>query len=204
MCVVKYRPKQAKQLSGFTLLELLITITIFALIILMATPSFKTFLQNRKIRNTAESILSGMQIARAEAVKSNINHEFQINIGAGTWAIYRLDPATPPDTNITRTLVRDLDFEQLWSGVNIQTVFEGSNSANNTVSFDGVGRLLATNNNSGGAPIPTLNPFTQVNVSITTTATNIYPMWVEADPAARGIRVCMPHLAPGDPKACTP
>ncbi len=61
---------------AFTLIELLIGISIVAILTTMALPNFKSWIQNLQIRNTTESILNGLQLARAEAVKSNLNVEF--------------------------------------------------------------------------------------------------------------------------------
>ncbi len=193
MRIKSHRAKSIKPPSGFTLVELMVVISIIALILVMGVPSFQTFLQNRQIRNTAESIASGMQKARAEAVKSNSNHEFQINVAAGTWGIYQL-----AGTPLTRTLVEQFDFKQRWRNTTIAITPNG----NNTVTFDGVGRLQANNNIAiAMTPVPlSADPFTAININGVLTTTNIYPMTVQA--GARGIRTCLPHLPATDPKGC--
>ncbi|MGH8681479.1 MAG: GspH/FimT family pseudopilin [Burkholderiales bacterium] len=71
---------------GFTLIELMIGIVLFALVLMLALPGFTTMLQNSKLRNAGESILAGLQTARAEALKRNQTVEFILT-------------ADPPDTN---------------------------------------------------------------------------------------------------------
>jgi type IV fimbrial biogenesis protein FimT len=56
---------------GFTIIELMLGLALFAIVLTLAFPSFRTMLQNAKLRSTAESILGGLQTARTEALKQN-------------------------------------------------------------------------------------------------------------------------------------
>ena len=57
--------------KGFSIIELMIAITIFAILLSFGLPSYSIYLQNAKIRSTAESIQGGLQQARAEGLKRN-------------------------------------------------------------------------------------------------------------------------------------
>ncbi len=61
---------------GFTLIELMIGLSILGLLIMLALPSFSVMLANQKIRAQAESFANGLQTARTEAVKRNAQVEF--------------------------------------------------------------------------------------------------------------------------------
>jgi type IV fimbrial biogenesis protein FimT len=61
---------------GVTLVELMIGIAILAILVSQALPSFGSWIQNQQIRNTAEAILNGLQVAKAQAIKANTNTEF--------------------------------------------------------------------------------------------------------------------------------
>ncbi|MEQ1533454.1 MAG: prepilin-type N-terminal cleavage/methylation domain-containing protein [Sideroxydans sp.] len=63
---------------GFSLVELLVGISIFSILIAMAAPSFTSWVQNAQLRTAAESISAGLQLARAEAVRRNTNVMFQL------------------------------------------------------------------------------------------------------------------------------
>ena len=69
-------PISRSRLHGFTLIELMITIVIMAIVLAAAMPAYTVWIQNTHIRNAAESILNGLQRARAEAVVRNTNIEF--------------------------------------------------------------------------------------------------------------------------------
>jgi type IV fimbrial biogenesis protein FimT len=66
---------------GVTLVELLIGMAILAMLVMQALPSFNSWLQNLQIRNAAEAILNGLQVAKAHALKTNIVTEFVLTKG---------------------------------------------------------------------------------------------------------------------------
>jgi len=59
--------------KGLTLIELMIGLTIVALLGIFALPSYRAWIQSTQIRTAAESIQNGLQLARAEAVRRNRN-----------------------------------------------------------------------------------------------------------------------------------
>lgn len=68
---------------GFTLVELMIGLVILAFLLMMGVPAFTTFIQNSKLRSTAETFHAGIQSARAEAVKRNSQVQFILTDDAG-------------------------------------------------------------------------------------------------------------------------
>lgn len=65
------------QQRGFTLIELMVTIAIASLLLSLALTSFNTMMASSQVRSTAESIVSGLRMARAEAIKRNVPMRFQ-------------------------------------------------------------------------------------------------------------------------------
>ncbi|MGN5352890.1 GspH/FimT family pseudopilin [Ralstonia sp. L16] len=54
---------------GFTLIELLVTISVFAFLMLLAAPSFTSWIQDAQVRTAAESLQNGLRVAQAEAAR---------------------------------------------------------------------------------------------------------------------------------------
>lgn len=71
--------------QGFTIVELMISIALLAIVSMLALPSYRTFIQNSYIRTTAESILNGLQLARAEAVSRNTRIQFVLDEQSEWW-----------------------------------------------------------------------------------------------------------------------
>jgi type IV fimbrial biogenesis protein FimT len=65
--------------SGFSLIELMVTLSIIAILASVAFPSYHQLIANTQIRSVTESIRNGLQVARAEAVKRNATVSFTLN-----------------------------------------------------------------------------------------------------------------------------
>ena len=63
---------KARTSSGFSLLELMITVIIGAILAAFALPSFRTYFIRSNISSTANDLLAAMNTARTEAVKRNV------------------------------------------------------------------------------------------------------------------------------------
>lgn len=54
---------------GFTLIELMVTISLVAILAAIAVPSFQTLILNNRMATQSNDFLSSLQLARSEAVK---------------------------------------------------------------------------------------------------------------------------------------
>lgn len=73
--VCKKRPfiifnRQHRMPSGFTLIELIVTISVAAILLAIAIPNFRVFVQNSRISTQTNDLISDISFARSEAIKS--------------------------------------------------------------------------------------------------------------------------------------
>lgn len=69
--------------NGFTLIELMATVTIAAILMAVATPYFRDFVLGQRIRTASYDIASTLTYARSEAIKRN--NSVTIAQASGGW-----------------------------------------------------------------------------------------------------------------------
>lgn len=137
------------RIAGVTLIEMMIGITIVSLLIMLAVPSMTTWLSNTQIRNAAETMLSGITLARSEALRRNAMVRFQLttsltssctlSITGINWVVSLADPtgacqANPSDTATPQVI-------QKKSGSEGSPRAEVSATGSATIYFNGLGRI---------------------------------------------------------------
>ncbi len=65
------RGRAARANSGFSLIELLITISVAAILLTIAVPAFQNFLRNDRQWTTANALVMSLNAARSEAIKQD-------------------------------------------------------------------------------------------------------------------------------------
>ena len=65
------RPHPAARQRGFTLIELMVTLTVLVIMLGIGVPSFKNFLATQRVKSTAFDMAAALLMARSEAVKRN-------------------------------------------------------------------------------------------------------------------------------------
>ncbi|HFB66201.1 MAG TPA: prepilin-type N-terminal cleavage/methylation domain-containing protein [Aeromonadales bacterium] len=77
--------KEKKYTKGFTLVELMIAITIATVIISIALPAFRSLIQNNRAATQANEIRTALSMARSEAIKRAANVSVCSNSGTTSW-----------------------------------------------------------------------------------------------------------------------
>ena len=89
---------------GFTLVELLVGLSVVAILVMLGVPAMGTFLQNSKLANAAATYYSAIQTARAEAIRRNVETQFVLTDTAITTA--NLPNALAPSVSGANWVVR--------------------------------------------------------------------------------------------------
>ncbi len=79
--------------SGFTLVELMVVVVIIAISATLAAPSFAQMIANYRVRSAAESMINGLNYARAEAVRRNTAVRFSLTTGGSGWTVSQVSPS---------------------------------------------------------------------------------------------------------------
>lgn len=207
--MLKLRPGMSVQALGFSLIELLVGMTLVAIFMSLAAPSFSTWIQNSRIRSTAEAISAGLQTAKSEAVARNTLVRFQLTSSTGddcvisnsgtSWVVDMVDAdasedsvegkcnAAPSDTAAPRIV-------QVRPGAEVSG---GSVVAASTASlvFNSLGKL---------SPVPTAD--TTIDISNPSGACaadggDLTCLRIVVTPGGQ-VRMCNPRFPSGDPQAC--
>jgi type IV fimbrial biogenesis protein FimT len=104
-----------KRHHGFTLIELMITITVAGILAAIAVPAFNSFLQNDRDTGQANSLVASLGYARSEAVKRASPNGITVcqsadslNCDAGPWTegwiVTYIDPVTPANTIVLQAI----------------------------------------------------------------------------------------------------
>jgi type IV fimbrial biogenesis protein FimT len=141
-----------------TIIEIVITVAIIGLLMALAAPSAGTWIQNTQLRNAAESALSGIQLARVEAIKRNTVVAFQAtdtNSTAWTVCIYDVInnacSAAAGATLASRAASEGSPNARLAADFTLSdpsVPLPAGQSIPATVAFDTFGRLATTNPNN--------------------------------------------------------
>ena len=183
--------------QGFTLIELMISLVIAAVLLLIGLPSLAEFLRNSQIRSVTESLVNGLRVARTEATSRNLQVRFTL-LGSGSdWAGWSVDQVSPAQ-NIQ-------SYSRSEGGTSTAVTPTAGTSS---VTFNGVGRICPKNDAVICTPAVATDNIQQLDISSTATSGTSRSLRIvlpNLDTATQGIRVCdpnMPVTVPPDARAC--
>ncbi|MEW5862284.1 MAG: GspH/FimT family pseudopilin [Pseudomonadota bacterium] len=191
---------------GVTLIELAIGLAILAILVTLALPNFSVFLHNTQIKNAAETTLSGLTLARNEAVRRNASVRFQL--------MSDLTNACAPSATALNWVVSTGDATGLCAtapGVDppgiIQSKAAAEGSRNVTVDaggnavliFNALGRVT---NVAGGVKIDLRNPTGGTCEHEDPTNGTMRCLRIEVSTGGAA-KICDPKVAATDTRACT-
>jgi type IV fimbrial biogenesis protein FimT len=188
-----------KRTRGFTLIELMIAIAIFALLIMLAGPMYADFMGNSQIRNAAESTLTGVRLAQTQAVRNNRPAKFWIDTTptTGGWKVFLFNEDTG---DYSTTPVDTYSWKEGAARTTVTPLPVGATE----VAFDGLGRVCTT-----VLCIPTAaatTPLTEVDVtnpSVSVGARRDLHVLISAIGGTSATKLCDPAVLAPDPRSCS-
>jgi type IV fimbrial biogenesis protein FimT len=132
--------------SGFTLIEMAVTMSVFAIIVALGIPSMRTWISNTKVRAVTDSLQNGLRLAQSESLRQSRQVVFSMTntpqalpvaaVANGTsWAIYTL-PSMTDGSELPRFIQSGV-----LSGLSANVSINSNGVA--SVCFNSVGRLVA-------------------------------------------------------------
>ena len=164
---------------GMTLIEMMIGLAVVGILLAGALPSYGVWMQNMQSRSAAESLLSAMQLGRAEAVRRNT--DIQVALAGAAWTV---------------TVVR--------TGEQIQAIGAGESSPTVAVSVMPAGASAVTFNSLGRVSPNTDGSDSIAQVTVSSTALAAADRReLRTDVGLGGtIRMCDLQAPSGDPRGC--
>jgi type IV fimbrial biogenesis protein FimT len=135
---------------GVTLIELMVAVAVMAIALSLGVPAYSEWIQNTQIRTAAESMLTGVQLARAEGLKRNAAVRFQLttstdsscalSTSGSNWAVSVNDPTGKCDVTDSSLDPFITRFKASAEGTK-NVAYTASQSS---ISFNGLGQVTPT------------------------------------------------------------
>ncbi len=173
--MLKMSPRRSA--AGFTLVEMVVVVIVLGILAGLALPSFLQMLRNSEVSTAAESVFSGLQRARAEAVTRNGNVIFSLGTNSG-WSITLAD-GTVVETRVAAE-----------GSANVTVVAKAADGTTNAtaITFNNLGQAIANVANLARVDLTAAGGTKNLRVTVG---------------AGGNSRVCDPSLATGSsPRAC--
>jgi type IV fimbrial biogenesis protein FimT len=146
--------QRSRHAAGFTMIEAMVTLAIFAILVAIGVPTMSTWIKNNKVRSATDALQNGLRQAQAESLRRSRQVVFALTnsttltplsalplpaaAGGTSWAIYTVPSMT--DGSEQAVYVQSGDFSNATANVQV--------TGPAAVCFNSVGRL--TNNASAG------------------------------------------------------
>jgi type IV fimbrial biogenesis protein FimT len=207
------RPSQ----SGFSLIELAVTLTVMVLLVTAAFPSVADWLRNTRVRNAAASMQSGLMRARSEALRTNqmvtfwlvqgstetaVDNFCALSSASGSWVVSLNDPsgacAAAPSPASAPMITETHAAGDGGAGVTVAAQTATGDTAQ-CVRFNGFGRVV---DSSTGTADACRQPLQIAKIDVTHAAGGARALRIVVS-AGGSVRTCDVNVtASTDPRKC--
>ena len=173
---------------GATLIEMAVAVTIVSILLVAGIPSYREWIANSRVRTASDSLLNGLQVARAEAIRRNRLVSFRLNGAAGGWQVVSAPAgsACPLAVPAAEDVLQARDAQEGGGGVEVAVIPAGVFD----VTFTPMGLVDAGCNVA----------FTTLNItSVQLGSSRQLRLMIGA---TGGMRMCEPSRPSTDPRAC--
>jgi type IV fimbrial biogenesis protein FimT len=210
------RPAGVLPQTGFSLIELMVVVSVLAVLLGLALPSFSEWIRNNQVRSAAESLRDGLQLARSEAVKRNARVRFQlvstldagcaINATGPYWIVNAGASVSPagacnaaPGTTTAPAVVQASPATA--SSARVTLAVRGASAVNAVTAFDAAGRQVGTSNpiTTAGSPAFFVDVSSAAGACLPTGKVRCLRVTVST---AGQVRMCDPTVTGTDPARC--
>lgn len=197
-----------KAQSGFSLIEICITLAVLAVMLRLAMPNYGVWIGNQQIRAAAESIVGAINLARMEAMKRNGRVLFQLTDAGSSSSAWIVCPVARGQTvcdPIEQAIqIRDGGEEsgsaQVGVSIDVASLSAGALAAGLPpgglpagVLFDGLGRTV----NAGGFSSVVRTDIRNLRLNMADERRLVITIRVGG-----AARMCDPGMPAGNPRAC--
>ncbi len=179
----------SRKQTGLSLIELVVGLAILSIVVTVATPSYIARIANLRVRDVAEGLQGGVQLARAEALSRNAQVQLSVDADLG-WTVGCVTvTATCPASINTRSGADNPPNVT----VNFTFADTSTSTGPGSVAFDSLGRRVGA------------NPVVQLDVDVATSvlsAGDSRDLRLTVSPSGQ-TRLCDPNLPTSNPQACT-
>lgn len=191
---------------GFNLIEVMVTLTVLAVLISLGAPGFSEWLKSLRVRASTEAITNGMQVARGEAIRRNLAVSFGLALPPTTaWTVCEATVSPCDSTTPAANVIQSKSFQEGSGAANTTTIPTGANvtatpAGATLVTFSPLGNVI---DNPDGT-----SRLTQVDVSYppevcSADGGSMRCLRIVVSPAG-SIRACdpTPTIVAPDPRVC--
>ncbi len=176
--------------KGFTLVEIMLALAVMGILVTLAIPNFRSWIQSSQIRTAAESVQNGLQLARAEAAHRNTLVSFSLN--GNDWSVDVIPVGAASSV-----------FYATAANIQKRPNAEGSRNAvitspQNSITFNSVGQVVP-------APLNTISiSVTNPAGGLCAPAGDMHCLNIQVEAGGK-VFMCDPVLnGTGNSQACTP